>query len=160
MTRATLEIGSNEIYSVFGRTLPPFLADKFGRFNIMIAVAYFSAIIVLAIWLPASANAPTIIFAALYGFGSGAAVSLPPALVAQISKIQQIGTRVGTLFFLMSIAALVGSPVAGALVTSNSRGQLGFTKLQIFAGVIMLGGSCFFVAVRVVVGGLNPRKRI
>ena len=38
----------------------------------MILMCYFSAIIVLAMWLPSTTNAPIIVFAALFGFGSGA----------------------------------------------------------------------------------------
>ncbi|KAL9110111.1 MAG: hypothetical protein Q9227_005305 [Pyrenula ochraceoflavens] len=146
--------------SVIGRTLPPYLADKYGRFNVMICVAYFCGIVCLGLWLPARANAPIIVFAGLFGFGSGAAVGLGPAMVAQISKIQQIGTRVGTLFLLNSIAALIGSPVAGALVKTSSGGHMSFTDLQIFCGVMMLGGACIFVAARIVIGGPSPKKII
>lgn len=125
--------------SVFGRTIPGYLADRFGRFNVTIIVILFSAIIVLALWLPARANAPIIVFAALYGFGSGAFVSLAPALIAQISDVRQIGVRTGTLFAIVSVAALVGNPIGGALVTSS--GPDAFTHLQIFAGVTLFAGA-------------------
>ncbi|MCJ1482695.1 hypothetical protein MMC06_002861, partial [Schaereria dolodes] len=105
--------------SVFGRTIPGFIADRYGRFNTMIIITYFSSIIVLALWLPARANAPTILFAALYGFGSGAFVSLAPALVAQVSDIRTIGVRTGTLFAIISTASLAGSPIGGALIVDE-----------------------------------------
>lgn len=146
--------------SVIGRTLPPYLADKFGRYNTMVIVSYLSGILVLALWLPASANAPIILFAAFYGFATGSTISLQPALVAQISKIQQIGTRNGTIFFLNSIGALIGSPIAGALVKTNSDGQQTFTKLQIFVGVIIIGGSTVYAAARVAVGGFSMKKKV
>ena len=53
-----------------------------------------AGIIVLALGIPASSNAAFITFAALYGFASGAFVSLLPAQVAQISKVEQIGVRI------------------------------------------------------------------
>ncbi|KAF6219295.1 hypothetical protein HO133_005120 [Letharia lupina] len=40
---------------------------------------------------------PYILFAAFYGFSSGAFVALAPALIAQISDIRQIGVRTGTM---------------------------------------------------------------
>ena len=141
--------------SVFGRTVPGFVADKVGRYNIIIAVCYLSGIIVLALWLPARANAPIIIFAAIYGFSSGAFVSLAPACVAQISDIRQIGVRTGAMFAVVSIAALVGNPIGGALI-SHEEGR--FTHLQIFAGVMMLGGSTVFAMARASLVGLTIKK--
>ncbi|KAI9822327.1 MAG: hypothetical protein M1827_000045 [Pycnora praestabilis] len=132
--------------SIFGRILPGYLADRYGRFNVMIIMSYFSAIIVLAIWLPSRSNAPIIVFAALYGFGSGAFVSMTPAIIAQISDIRKIGVRNGTLFALISVGALTGNPIGGALI-SHDHG--GFTGLQIFSGVTLAAGSTMFLVARV-----------
>lgn len=91
--------------SIFGRIVPGIIADRIGRFNVMIITTAFSAIVVLALWLPSASNAPIIVFCVLYGFSSGAFVSLGPALIAQISPIREIGTRNGTFFlFGMCIA--------------------------------------------------------
>ena len=123
--------------SLFGRTIPGFLADKIGRFNMMIIMCYFTGILILALWLPATANAPIILFAALYGFGSGAFVSLAPSVIAQISDVRQIGVRTGTLFLCISFGALIGNPVGGALIT-RWKGE--YTGLQVFGGVMTLSG--------------------
>ena len=64
--------------SVFGRILPGIVADRFGRMNTTIVMTMFTAIIDLALWLPAKSNVPIITFTAFYGFGSGAFVSLAP----------------------------------------------------------------------------------
>ncbi|TVY93615.1 Fujikurins efflux protein [Lachnellula willkommii] len=131
--------------SIFGRILPGFIADRVGRFNVMIATSAFSAIIVLGLWLPSSSNAPIIVFCALYGFSSGAFVSLSPSLIAQISPIREIGVRTGTFFFCVALAGLTGSPIGGALL-SQDNGE--FRYLQIFCGVTMVAGTIFFVASR------------
>ncbi|KAL8735649.1 MAG: hypothetical protein Q9166_000818 [cf. Caloplaca sp. 2 TL-2023] len=131
--------------SIFGRTIPGYIADKSGRFNTMIATSILSTLLVLSLWLPASGNVPYILFAALYGFSSGAFVSLAPALVAQISDIRQIGVRTGSMFAVISVATLVGNPIGGALV-SHERGA--YRDLQIFCGVMMAAGSVIFVAAR------------
>ena len=143
--------------SIFGRIIPPAMADHLGRFNVMIGIAGFSAILVLALWIPATSNAPVIVFAALFGFGSGGIISLPPALVAQISDVRKIGTRIGTLFAVISFATLTGSPIGGAMVTAED-GK--YTHLQIFSGVVMAFGCCLFVAARGSYSGFDPRKKI
>ncbi|KAF4630597.1 hypothetical protein G7Y89_g7545 [Cudoniella acicularis] len=131
--------------SIFGRVLPGIIADRIGRFNVMIITTAFSAIIVLALWLPSSGNAPIIVFCILYGFSSGAFVSISPSLVAQISPIREIGVRNGTLFLCVSIAGLTGNPIGGALV-GNDNGN--FLHLQIFCGLTMAVGTLIFVASR------------
>ncbi|KAL1310958.1 hypothetical protein AAFC00_001179 [Neodothiora populina] len=137
--------------SLFGRVLPGIIADKIGRFNAMVVLSYFTGIIVLALWLPATANTPIIIFAALYGFGSGAFVSLAPALTAQITPdVRQIGVRTGTVFAFMAIAALCGNPIGGAIIDADQGSWVG---LQIWCGVMCIVGASGFLAARVKLEG-------
>ncbi|KAL4965982.1 putative MFS monocarboxylate transporter [Aspergillus stella-maris] len=131
--------------SLFGRIIPGKAADMVGRLNTMIAMCAFAGIIVLALWLPGTANAPIIVFSALYGFASGAFISLIPPLTAQISDIREIGVRSGTLWLIVGIAALVASPIGGAL---EARAGGAFGGLQVFAGVAMLIGTGLFVVGR------------
>ena len=138
--------------SIFGRVLPGWLADTVGRFNVTIIISYASAILVLALWRNAASSAAVIVFAALFGFTSGAFVSLAPALVAQISDVRQIGVRTGSLFAVLSLAALFGSPIGGAL---NTLDDGGYDKLQIFAGVTMMAGSTFYLAARIRLAGIK-----
>jgi MFS family permease len=144
-------------YSVFGRVLPGWVGDHLGRFNAMLVMNYFSAIVVLALWIPAHSNAGIIVFSCLYGFGTGALVSLGPSLIAQISDVRQIGVRTGTMFSIISVAALVGNPIGGALVT-HWNGK--FTGLQIFTGVIMFGGATSILASRIAVGGFGIKAKV
>ncbi|KAJ9489132.1 hypothetical protein VN97_g4149 [Penicillium thymicola] len=138
--------------SLFGRLIPGKVADIIGRFNTMIAMCGFAGVIVLALWLPGTANAPIIVFSALYGFASGAFISLIPPLTAQISDIREIGVRSGTLWLAVGIAALVASPIGGAL---EARDGGAFMGLQIFAGVTMLIGTGLFVVGRWYLAGWN-----
>lgn len=140
--------------SIFGRILPGFIADRLGRFNAMIVTTGFSAIIVLALWLPAKGNAPIIVFSSLYGFSSGAFVSLAPSLIAQISPIREIGVRSGTFFLAVAIAGLCGNPIGGALVGQDNGNYL---YLQIFCGITMVVGTLVFVASRWVQCGFKMK---
>ncbi|BAE60346.1 unnamed protein product [Aspergillus oryzae RIB40] len=58
--------------SLFGRLGAGVFADKMGSYNIFVVVTYIAGILVLALWIPASNNAGTIVFAVLFGFATGA----------------------------------------------------------------------------------------
>ncbi len=131
--------------SVIGRILPGYIGDRLGRFNTMTVLTYFSTIIVFALWIPSNGSIPIILFAVLYGFSTGAFVSIGPSLVAQISDIREIGVRNGALFGLVSFGALTGPPIGGALLTKYEGGYLG---LQIFTGVCLVVGSTGFLVCR------------
>ena len=143
--------------SIFGRILPGFVADKLGRFNVAVTMCYFSGIICLALWLPAAGPAPSFVFAALYGFGSGTFVSILPALVAAISDIREIGLRTGSMFMLIAPAALVGNPIGGAL---QVRDNGGFTYVEIFAGVAIVVGTTFMFLSRQTVAHWKLFKKL
>lgn len=137
-------------YSIFGRILPGIAADKLGRFNIMITIMFISSLFCFAVWIPVKTTAGIIVFVVIFGFSSGAFVSLGPTLVAQISDIRQIGTRVGTAYAIQSLGGLTGSPIAGAIVSSQNGDYLG---LQLFCGCsMMLGCICIF-ATRIILAG-------
>lgn len=123
-----------------------------GRYNTQIVMCFFSGITVLALWLPAKGNIPLIFFAALYGLGSGAYVSLLPAILAQISDIRELGVRTGTEFAVISVAALVSNPIGGALI-AREHGQ--FRYLQIWCGVILLAGSTMYIFARASLVGFS-----
>ncbi|KAK5119248.1 hypothetical protein LTR85_007862 [Meristemomyces frigidus] len=143
--------------SLFGRTIPGYFADKIGRFNMMVIMCFFTGILVLAMWIPSTGNAPIIVFAALYGFGSGAFVSLGPSLIAQISDVRQIGVRTGTWFAAISIAALVSNPIGGALIT---RWDGKYTGLQIFCGVMCLAGATVILLARIRLAGVKLSAKV
>ncbi|KAI9685470.1 MAG: hypothetical protein M1820_010800, partial [Bogoriella megaspora] len=125
--------------SLFGRILPGYLGDRVGRFNTLVIMSTFSGILTLGLWLPGRRSVSALIaFAALYGFASGAFVSLAPACVAQISPLNKIGVRQGVYFACISWAALTGNPIAGAI-----RGAQGgaFEGLQAWTGGCLIFGS-------------------
>ncbi|KAL7951253.1 major facilitator superfamily domain-containing protein [Trichoderma barbatum] len=131
--------------SILGRILPGIAADKVGRFNVVIIITFISALFCLAIWIPVKNMAGIIVFVAMFGFSSGGVISLGPTLVAQVSDIRHIGTRVGVAFAIQSLGALVGSPIGGAIVSSQHGEYLG---LQMFCGLAMMLGCLGFIWAR------------
>ena len=126
----------------------------------IILISGISGLVTLALWIPGSSStAAIIVYGAVFGFTSGGYIGLAPAVVAQISDIREIGTRIGVMFVCNAVAALAGSPIGGAIVSrtrANAGGDGGgnpYIGLQIFCGVVMLVGTvCFFFARYVQVG--------
>jgi MFS family permease len=129
--------------SLFGRLAAGFLSDKIGRFNIFIVVCYLSGLWVLALWLADSSNASLISFSVLFGFCSGAFVSLIFPMTMQISPVQEVGFRTGIILLVGAIAGLVTNPIAGSMVPSN------WTGVQIFAGIFCVTGPTLVLVTRV-----------
>lgn len=138
-----------------GRALPGYVADRFGAFNTMSATSFICSVFIFALWLTAGTSEVAITaFAILFGFWSGAAISLTPVCVASVCKIEDYGKRNGTTFSLASFACLIGIPIAGAILQANGGA---YTGLIAFAGASYLAAFAAFLATRVVAGGWNLR---
>ena len=123
--------------SFFGRVIPGIMADKFGRLNAFCAAALGTGILAIC-WQKIVTNAGLIVFAVLYGFFSGAVVSLMSVCFAQVPKNpQDIGTYMGMSMFIVSFAALIGPSINGALVTHYNS----FDQAADFSGVVILIGG-------------------
>jgi predicted MFS family arabinose efflux permease len=130
--------------SFFGRVIPGILADKFGRLNGLGAAALASGILAFC-WQKMTTNAEIIVFAALYGFCSGAIVSLMSAAIAQVpANPRDIGTYLGMGMFVVSFASLIGPPINGVLVSHYH----GFTQVSIFSGAVLVVGSFMVLLVK------------
>ncbi|KAM0348382.1 hypothetical protein ACHAPU_004352 [Fusarium lateritium] len=138
--------------SILGRIIPGIIADRIGRYNVMIIITFISALFCLCVWIPVKDTAGIVVFAVFFGFSSGGYISLVPALVAQLSDIRQIGTRVGAAFAVASFGALTGSPIAGAIVSSQDGDYLG---LKLFCGCAMGAGCIAFIVARYVQVGFK-----
>ncbi|PLB55088.1 monocarboxylate permease-like protein [Aspergillus steynii IBT 23096] len=136
--------------SFLGRTVPNYLADRCGAFNVMIVMTLFTTIIVLALWLPAGGNVAFLTFTALFGVGSGATVGLGPVLIAILSPIKEVGLRMGTTLAIGAIGGLTSPPIAGA-IAAQEEGD--FTDACVFSGVSYFSALVCFLLLRVRRGG-------
>ncbi|EXJ73353.1 uncharacterized protein A1O5_03113 [Cladophialophora psammophila CBS 110553] len=139
--------------STFGRTIPPFFADRLGRFTVFLSMSLLSFLIILCLWVPSSGTAATVVFCAIFGFSSGATASILPSCVAQISHISQIGVRTGCLFSVVAVAVLIGSPIGGQLISND-----GYRSMQGFSGALMGGGFVVYALLWLKLGGLKGKK--
>ena len=81
-TLAMYQVAILNAPSFFGRVVPNFAGDKFGRLNMAI-LSYFACAILCFCWTAAKSTAGITVFIALYGFFSGGIFSLYSPCVAQ-----------------------------------------------------------------------------
>lgn len=123
--------------SFFGRVIPGITADKVGRLNMLFVMAVCTGILAFC-WQLTNDNASIIAFSAIYGFFSGAIVSLMTVCFAQIPKSpKDIGTYLGQGLLVVSTGALIGPPISGALVKEYH----GFSQVSYFCGAVTLAGG-------------------
>jgi len=92
-----------------GRIIPAVLSDHFGRFNLLVPCALFSGVSCIALWLPTpfvsmpgGRIALEVVFALSFGFFSGGFIALINPCIADISKSEEVGSRIGFLYCLIS----------------------------------------------------------
>lgn len=146
MLNAFLNVGA-----VPGRALPGYVADRFGVVNTMCVITFSCMAVIFSLWLTAHDNQTmTITFALLFGFSSGASVSLAPVCVGQVCQTADYGKRNGTAYTLASFGTLIGIPIAGAILGADGGS---------YRGVIIFAGLSYFAAFVVYVFGRGILSR-
>jgi MFS family permease len=133
--------------SLFGRLVAGVIADKLGRWNVFIIFCALSGISEFAVWIPATTSSVVIGFAIMFGFVSGAFISLLGALPASVSPMPELGYRMGVVFFAISIPALTMAPIGGAIVQHGSNGWL---NVKIVGGVTAVAGTSIIFGSRLI----------
>lgn len=88
---------------IFGRIAPAYISDTIGHFNLLTPAAFLSGLVTLALWFNVRNLAGLMVFAAVYGFLSGAFISVLTPSIVRISARDQVGTRMGTLYSVISV---------------------------------------------------------
>lgn len=91
-----------------------------------------------------------IVFCVLFGFFSGAYVSLLPSMQAGFAQdLHEVGLRIGFTFSIVGVGALVGSPIAGALLGDPSlQGGYHWWKATVFCGSMAAAATAAIAAAR------------
>ncbi len=133
--------------SVLGRLLPGWYADRIGVFNANMIAAVLSVVSCLAVWLPAGPTEPgLVVFAFLFGFASGSNISLTPVCIGRLCATAHYGRYYATCYTVVSLATLVGIPIAGNILAANDGEYWG---LILFTGVIYAGSLAALFAAKV-----------
>ncbi|KAL2853150.1 major facilitator superfamily domain-containing protein [Aspergillus pseudodeflectus] len=141
--------------STFGRILPNFIADHTGPLNMLIPASAITAILSY-VWIGVHTVPGIIILSVLYGVFSGGFVSLPPVVMASLTKdMRELGTRMGMVFAITSVGLLIGTPIGGAIL-SDSHKYLG---VQLFTACALTVSVAIFLGVRLSRTGLKVAVR-
>ncbi|KAK7215155.1 hypothetical protein V2G26_003158 [Clonostachys chloroleuca] len=144
--------------SVLGRFLPGFLADKLGRFNVIIATIALCAITILGFWLPAGDSKPLLIaFCVVFGFASGSNLGLIPVCIGQFCDSRDYGRYVTTANMIASFGTLTSVPIGGALL--GFGGRAGWIGLILFSAAAYVVALACYVTARVSATGWKLRKK-
>lgn len=129
--------------SVFGRALPGYYADFIGPFNTCIFSVLLSMVACLCVWLPSGhTTAGIVIFAIMFGFGSGTGIAIAPVCIGRLCKTQEYGRYYATTYTIVSFACLIGIPIGGSVVGANDGEYHG---LIILTGTVYVGSLVFFL---------------
>lgn len=103
-----------------------------GRLNLLWPMVMFTGCICVFVWLLINSIAAVVLFACLYGFGTGNFTALLPSVVGQITPDENLGARVGAFYSIVAIASLVGTPIGSALITDDDKRE-GYWWLIVFS---------------------------
>lgn len=102
------------------RVLPGFIADRYIGVLNTFAICLVLNIIILLCWLSISSIPSYYVFTVFYGLFGASFQSLFPTTIAALSNdITKTGTRLGMAFTVIAFSALVGGPIAGALLRAS-----------------------------------------
>ncbi|KAK9429642.1 major facilitator superfamily domain-containing protein [Lipomyces doorenjongii] len=123
--------------SFFGRVLLGLLSDKMNKFALFSTITLLSGLVSAPFWYFAHSEVTITIVAVAYGFFTGGILAMFSTLVAQISPVQEIGTRLGAVNGIIAFATLVSLPIASAIVGTDAN----YDNMKIYAGVVLIAGA-------------------
>ncbi|KAI9507798.1 major facilitator superfamily domain-containing protein [Russula earlei] len=157
-TTASMLLALNNAVNSVARVLMGLLADYVGRQNTMVSCVIFSGVSVFAFWYDAS-YARFLAFVVLYGMASGGYSALLPTTIAEIYGKEQYSSANAAIYFIRGVGAILGAPVAGALLGSHSGKDLEkiqsprevkmrFNMIAGYDGALLLGAAVCVALVR------------
>lgn len=108
--------------SILGRSCGGWMADRYGRFNVLWIVSTTNTLLFLILWIPpqiAHTYTGLVVFSAIYGVALGSNIPIGPSCVGQISKTTEFSSRYGTSSIVTSMINLTGLPIGGAIIGSG-----------------------------------------
>ncbi|KAJ5496540.1 hypothetical protein N7463_008527 [Penicillium fimorum] len=131
--------------SFLGRIILGIVADRYlGRFTVL-GMAGLATGIISFCWTRTTTPVAIIVYSAIYGFTSGAVVSMLSACFAQVTADpRNIGTYMGLGMFCVAFGGLIGTPISGVLVSRYG----GYLQTSILSGTVIVIGALLVVVVK------------
>lgn len=146
-SNAFLLITVVNVSGIPSRLLSGILADKYGRFNVMIAMSLFTTIVVFGVWLPAKGHLGVLFaFAVLFGVSTSANISLIPATTSQICSAERFGKVYGTLYFVLAFLTILGMYFASLVLDNRSLSD--YRNFVVYEGALSVAAIGLWIAAR------------
>ncbi|KIO29133.1 hypothetical protein M407DRAFT_21705 [Tulasnella calospora MUT 4182] len=132
-----------------GRFSSGLWAEHLGSMNVLTLFSFIAAVTSVC-WPYAQSYPSLLVVAVLFGFSSGAFISLLPSAISYMVPRHQLGRAIGLSGTIMSIGALVGNPIAGQILIVSG----GFDAVGAWAGgTIFISVILMIVSRRLALGG-------
>ncbi|KAG1782385.1 MFS general substrate transporter [Suillus placidus] len=129
--------------SAFGRVTSGLLADKIGALTTMAVFTAVTGITTIA-WPFAKDESQLIVIAAIYGFSSGAYISLYSVPAVAMGNMEDAGRRVGMFISITGFGGFAGLPISGAICTTTG----GFVDAGYYSGGSIIFGVALLLVAR------------
>jgi fucose permease len=137
------------IYSISGSAAGRLLTGSIGHFVGPIIAWQFcaaSAGLLSFVWMAVDSQKGMIAWAVVWGFCSAGLVTLPSATFpALCPDPKRLGSRSGMSFSIASFSALMGPPVAGALINRSNRPDNVLRPRSEYLGAQLWAGCCLLI---------------
>lgn len=129
------------------RIVTGFLADRYGRFNVMLAGNVLQTICIWAILLPANSLLPLLYtFTVMYGCMNASLISLIASCLGQICPATQFGKFYGMLYFLLAFTVILGMYLGSLVINAGTKHD--YYNWIIFEGVLSIAGLLLWLWAR------------
>ncbi|KAF9265668.1 MFS general substrate transporter [Marasmius fiardii PR-910] len=141
--------------SLIGRIVAGAAANTFGVCNVTVFCTLAGTGILFS-HLGLKDYAGVSIFAILYGFFSGAYISLLGPLFSSLAgDVSEVGLRIGIAYLFTGLGSLIGTPITGALLSH----QFTWWRPIVYNGIMCAAGTvCFFICRSIVARRKGTQK--
>ncbi|KAE8375301.1 major facilitator superfamily domain-containing protein [Aspergillus bertholletiae] len=141
---------------LLGRLIPNLMADWYtGPLNLLIPSSLATGVVAYC-WAAVNSSGGMYAFSVFYGLAAAGIQSLFPATLSTLTTdLKKTGVRMGMVLSVVAVAALIGSPIAGALIQLDD-GQ--YLYAQMFMGSAVIAGAVTLFAARVAKLGFSWQR--
>ncbi|OAX32635.1 MFS general substrate transporter [Rhizopogon vinicolor AM-OR11-026] len=130
--------------SFMGRVTSGYIAAVTGIPNLIIFATTLSGLVILGM-IGLNSLASVVVIGVLYGYSCGIYIAMVGPLTATLTPdLSELGARMGICSFISGFGSLIGTPIAGALLTSHYI----WWRSALFSGIIALVGAMMFTIMR------------
>nr|ODN89420.1 hypothetical protein L203_02130 [Cryptococcus depauperatus CBS 7841] len=139
---------------MIGRPLWGYFLDSGGRINLTIVCYLICGISSLCIWLPAKSFGILVFYALVQGMTGGTVWSAAAPLIAKVVGVKDLASALSIFWMILVIPALVGQPIAIALLEYSTRHLNKTGPEAYFISIGLCGGmailcACFLYGAKV-----------